>query len=68
MKIDINVSGFKPACSSNPCGPGKPEPAKPSDPCKDTCKPNRSLAIGIGFVPLGAFAFGGLGLGLGKIF
>ncbi|MFL1387998.1 hypothetical protein ACI77F_09995 [Pseudomonas tritici] len=67
MKIDINVSAFKPAWSSNPCGPGKPEPAKPSDPCRDACKPHRSLAIGFGVMPLGAIAFGGIGL-LGKIF
>ncbi|ONH56366.1 hypothetical protein SAMN04490182_0470 [Pseudomonas cedrina] len=67
MKIDINVSASRPACSSNPCEPGKPEPAKPSNPCKDACKPGKSLAIGFGVMPLGAIAFGGIGL-LGKIF
>ena len=68
MSININVSAFKPACSSNPCGPGKPEPAKPTNPCNDPCKPRKSLAIGFGVMPLGAIAFGGLGFGLGKIF
>ena len=63
MKIDINVGSSRPACSSNPCGPGKPQPAKPNDPCKDACKPNKSVRIGFGVMPLGMIAFGGFGLG-----
>ncbi|MGY2365669.1 hypothetical protein ACW9IO_24205 [Pseudomonas azotoformans] len=62
MKIDINVSSSRSACNSNPCGPSKPQPAKP-DPCRDSCKPGKNLAIGFGVMPLGMIAFGGFGLG-----
>ena len=65
--LNINISASKSSWGCNPCGPSKPEPAKPTnpckDPCKDACKPNKSMTIGFGVMPLGMIAFGGFGLG-----
>ncbi len=66
MKIDISVGSCKPSWSSNPCAPAKPKPpcaSKPKGPCKDACKPNKSVTIGFGVMPMGMIAFGGFGLG-----
>ncbi|NWD79015.1 hypothetical protein HX891_01390 [Pseudomonas reactans] len=64
--INVNISASKSSWNCNSSGPSKPEPAKPDpckDACKDVCKPNKSMTIGFGVMPLGMIAFGGFGLG-----